>query len=164
MPIVLTWTRADISKYINLKKERYRQAKGREGNTSFEHHKVVGTDRCVIVEQYSIITTDVDAVYTNTLDGTEFTVAGVAALSSLQWYILRPEKLYCSHRDDGPATIYFDKAGGISELYWRVNGVDITADVNDWLENKVDLPPFNEWEDNEKGLFKMTFGGVGYTP
>ena len=55
MPIVLTWTRADISKYINLKKERYRQAKGREGNTSFEHHKVVGADRCVIVEQYSII-------------------------------------------------------------------------------------------------------------
>ncbi len=164
MAIVLTWTRADISKFVNLKKEGYKEVRGRKGAASFEHVRTTNNKRYTITERYSVVPTDNKTIYKNSIDGTEFTVASMARLSSLWWCINTKNESYIEHRDDGPSEIEFDRTGAISNLTWMINNNDITDQVNDWLANKVDLPPFYEWGDNEKVLFKMTFGGVGYKP
>lgn len=53
------------------------------------------------------------------------------------------------HRVDGPAVV------GRRNQYW-INGIDITDDVEKWIEDN-NFPKWPNWDDEIKTLFKLTF-------
>ena len=60
------------------------------------------------------------------------------------------------HRDDGPAVINFNEYGCIKSAEWFINGRDITADVECWIDD-MDFPVFHKWTNDHKIAFKLTF-------
>ena len=39
---------------------------------------------------------------------------------------------------------------------WYIHGVNITTDILEWIE-RLALPPWQQWTDIEKALFKLSF-------
>ena len=66
---------------------------------------------------------------------------------------------FVDHCDDGPALICFNKRGRLSKIKWAIMGEDITCEANEWIKD-MDLPPFYDWDDGHRALFKLRFGGV----
>jgi hypothetical protein len=65
---------------------------------------------------------------------------------TLHWYVDGER-----HRLDGPA---YTEPGGRQE--WWVNDRRITSEVEAWIA-QLSLPPWEQWTDTEKTLFKITF-------
>ena len=57
------------------------------------------------------------------------------------------------HREDGPAVIFVK-----GNKYWYINGNNITEKVNNWLNGKTNIPPYEKWDNNTRLIFKLTFG------
>jgi len=57
------------------------------------------------------------------------------------------------HREDGPASIWGD-----CTVSYYLNSENITKEVNNWLNGKTDIPPYEKWDNNTRLLFKLTFG------
>ncbi len=55
------------------------------------------------------------------------------------------------HREDGTAMIYPN-----GNQFWYVNGKNITNEVNEWIKEN-NLPHWNEWTNDHKMLFKLTW-------
>ena len=73
--------------------------------------------------------------------------------------VLDERSIVRGHRLDGPAKIDFDFDGNIMSHEWRINGADVSNEVDEWIDN-MDIPPFFLWGDAEKMAFKLRFGGV----
>jgi len=56
------------------------------------------------------------------------------------------------HREDGPAVIWND-----GKKYWYINYKNITEKVNNWLNGKTNIPPYEKWDNNTRLIFKLTF-------
>ncbi len=164
--IELTWRRANVSQYIDYKRDGFEMTTTKnvkdEVLPTYTFKKRVGTSVLVVREHYIGIVVNQD-YRIRTENGPDMTIMNAAYLRSLQWTIIRSDKTEHNHRDDGPSSLYFGSNREIILVGWGVNGIDITDEVNRWLD-ETDLPPFYAWNDGHKALFKLRFGGVGYQP
>ena len=59
-------------------------------------------------------------------------------------------------RTDWPAVIRLTKHGKVFATEWWVNNVDITPEVNEWIDANQ-LPMFTKWTDEHKMAYKQAF-------
>jgi hypothetical protein len=62
------------------------------------------------------------------------------------------------HRLDGPAWVFIER--GITRQLWFVKHREITSEVESWIE-QIGIPPWEQWGDTEKTLFRTEFAGSG---
>ena len=155
----LTWRQADVSPFIDYEREGYKLVTRNHGKLMaigiFTYKSERNGYSYTVEEHYALETVDRHI----TICGFECHIGRVAILRSLWWSKLCKGGVFLHHRDDGPAGIVFDYKGiPIWErASWFINGRDITKDVAEW-SNDMDLPPFYQWNDGHKALFKITFG------
>lgn len=63
-----------------------------------------------------------------------------------------------NHRTDGPATVQYNRDGKIVHWNWCINGYSKTEIVEAWIAI-MGLPRWEEWTDEHKVMFKLTFVG-----
>ena len=164
--IELTWQRVDVSRYIDYKRDGYRQTRSSGHNkkgTIYRYAKRVGCTIYRIREIYGNSNIEPGAKIQWEEKYTTLIIKSAAELRGIRWSVSINGKRDVNHRDDGPAIIRYYDYPVIGETKWYIHVVDITEEVTAWLA-EMDLPPFYEWNDGHKALFKLRFGGVGYQP
>lgn len=164
--IELTWRRADVSRYIDYKREGYRLTTRTDQQDKraprFKFTKREGVNTRVVTEIYICEKIPSGSEIIDIPSCQTLVIKNAATLLAIRWSIIRNDGRDVAHRDDGPSMI-FPNAHPDTITRWCVYGLDITKEVTAWLA-EMDLPPFYEWNDGHKALFKLRFGGVGYQP
>ncbi len=77
-------------------------------------------------------------------------------VGEISWRIVKSERDWKYHRDDGPAIIRINKVQKPWKTEWWVNGVDITKEVRPWIKS-MGFPVFYKWTIDQKAAFKLAF-------
>ena len=158
------WKLFDISKYVNYEQDGYKYEGYIEGGYySWKHgygHRT-WIKACGSYE-YQIVETDMQPIVDYmVMYPCEDGVIRVGAnhlrhVGRISWERRRDGEKWIKHRDDGPAFIRLNQNEKLSKTEWWIKGNDISQEVRPWLKN-MGLPPFYNWKDEHKMLFKLAF-------
>ena len=160
MTIELTWQRADVSKYIDYKKEGYklhtRATEYKKDFPFFIHKKQLNGCEFRVSEAYMVRQVNISIFRDMTPNKLHIYIGRLAYLNSISWTKYVSGKFVGYHRVDGPADIWFYRDDMTANAEWHINGVRITEEVNKWIDD-MGMPPFYEWDDGHKSLFMLAF-------